>query len=187
MTILRRLGLLAVAALLVATGSACGGKALAGAASCADPADPVNHQTIAVPPALAGLTLGVDATATQKLNATAKRNSYVCDGVVLSLRAGKELRAVLQVARLTADARPDQVEFRRKVAAQIGGTSRRPTKLGDTLVYTAHVNTQIIDVWFTGRFMLVLIVMEKDAAGSVGGLDFLRLRAEAVSLEPVRA
>lgn len=185
MTFPRRLGVLALSAALAAAGSACGGNADANAA-CGTDADRAARQTIGIPPTLAGLTVSVDTKATSKVAKAATSNSYVCDARVFALRDGKELRAVLQVARLTPDARPEDAKFRRTIAGQIGGTSRRPEKFGDVLVYRARSNSQVIDIWFTGRFMQVLIAMEEDTLGG-STVDFGRLLAEAISLRPIRA
>ncbi|MFA5891275.1 MAG: hypothetical protein WDA27_10080 [Actinomycetota bacterium] len=184
MTLPRRLGILALSAALVAAGSACGGNANANAA-CNTDADLAARQTLPIPPILAGLTVSVDTKATSKIAKAAASNSYVCNAMVFAMRDGKELRAVLQVARLTPDARPGDPKFRRTIAGQIGGTSRRPEKIGDTLVYRARVNSQIIDIWFTGQFMEVLIALESDTAGGTT-IDFGRLLAEAISLRPIR-
>ena len=180
----RRLGILALSAALVAAGSACGGKGNANAA-CGTDADRAAHQTLGIPPTLAGLTVSVDAKATSKIAKAANSNSYVCDARVFALRDGKELRAVFQVARLTPDARPGDAKFRRTIAGQIGGTSRRPEKIGNVLVYRARANSQIIDIWFTGRFMQVLIALEADTEGGTN-VDFGLLLAEAISLRPIR-
>src|SRR5207245_1803690 len=98
------------------------------------------------------------------------------------LRKDKELRAVLEVVRLTHDAHPEQRDFRKKIVQLIGGGSRAPAELNGQLVYTATVNQQIISVWFQSRFMEVLIVRENPTvAGQATGVDANLLLAQATA------
>lgn len=170
-------------ALVATLGASCGGgKRIA----CNSPEDPSKGMTINLPPSLGGLRVAKEPKAIKQLIKTAKVNSYVCDGAVFSLRDGEELRGVLQVARLTPDARPEEKEFR-KTVADGSNAKRQPVKIGETLVYQGNFNKQLIQLWFVDRFMLVLTVRENAAAaGQPVGVDLRALTAEALALRPVR-
>lgn len=172
-------------AVLAAFASACGGSA--GAAECNTAADPTKGTTINLPPSLGGLRVAEEKDATEELLKASKVNSYLCDGRVFSLRDGTELRGVLQIGRLTPDARPDEKEFRKTVADGMNA-KRAPEKIGETLVYKGNNNKQLIQVWFVERFMVVLTVRENETvAGEPVGVDFTTLTTEALSLRPVKA
>lgn len=183
-------------------GSACG--TASGSAQCNTEIDLTKGMTMNLPPSLGGLRVAEEKKATDELKkqaglpvkptGTAKAtaqpdaaNSYICDGRVFSLRDGEELRGVLQVARLTPDARPDDKEFRKTVADGMNA-KRAPEKIGDTLVYKGNFNKQLIQMWFVDGFMVVLTVRESaTVAGQPVGVDFKALTAEALSLRPVKA
>ena len=174
-----RIRAFALAGLLAIAGSAC--------AKGIDPnaPDPSDNLTIGVPPTLGGLAVTFSDKATSKLKReAAKRNTYVRDLTVFELRAGKELKAVFQVMRLTPDARIDNLDFRKTLAAGVGQTGgRAPVNVGGEAVYEYTYNDQKIHVWFEGRFMEVLLVKERSAFSQVT-VDVDRLVAEAVTLEP---
>lgn len=173
--------LLGLAALAV-VGSACG----AVHTPCNSIQDLSKGMTINLPPSLGGLRVAEEKKATSKLLEEAKLGSYICGGRVFSLRKDKELRGVLQVGRLSPDARPAEKEWRKTVAD--GANARRaPVLVGKTLVYTGVFNRQQINLWFADRFMLVLTVRAGETvAGRTVGVDFKRLITEALSLQPVR-
>lgn len=168
----------ALAGLLALVGSAC--------ASGIDPnaPDPSDNLTLGIPPTLGGLTVSFSNKATTKLKKeAAKRDTYVRDLSVFELRAGKELKAVFQVMRLTPDARIDNLDFRKTLAAGVGQTGgRAPVNIGGEAVYEYTYNDQKIHVWFEDRFMEVLLVKERSAFSTVT-VDVDRLIAEAVTLE----
>ncbi|HVL33382.1 MAG TPA: hypothetical protein VM600_07360 [Actinomycetota bacterium] len=178
-----RARLAAVAAALAVTAgltSACGGGAAA--------VDVAANQAISVPPVLGGLEVSAEPKATERAKKEAAQDSYAADIQVFSLRKAKELRAVLQVIRLTPDARPEDREFRREVIGKIGGTTRAPEKIAETLVYRAKDNQKVINLWFKGRFMLVLIVREAETVAGVDpGVNSQQVLVEALSLEPQNA
>lgn len=164
------------------TASCSGGKRIA----CNSVEDLTKGMTINLPPSLGGLRVEKEPKAIKQLIKTAKVNSYVCDGSVFSLRQGKELRGVLQVARLTPDARPEEKDFR-KTIADGSNAKRQPVKIGETLVYQGNFNKQLIQLWFVDHFMMVLTVRESaTVAGQSVGVDFRALTAEALALHPVK-
>jgi hypothetical protein len=181
----RRSGRAALALVVLATlASACGGSA--GAADCNTPIDQTREMTINLPPSLGGLRVAEEKKATDELLKESKVNSYLCDGRVFSLREGTELRGVLQIGRLTPDARPEEKEFRKTVADGMNA-KRAPERIGETLVYKGNNNKQLIQVWFVEGFMVVLTVRESaTVAGEPVGVDFKALTTEALSLRPVK-
>jgi hypothetical protein len=137
--------------------------------------------SLQVPPTIAGLAVTSDASATKKLLSTSRgSNSFATDGVVYALRRKKELMAVLEVLRLTPDARPEDREFRRSIVGQIGGRVERPQRVGERLVYQTKGNQQFIYVWFFDRLMAVLIV--RDDKAIAGKIDPKALVADAVRI-----
>ena len=163
--------------------------AMASVACSAGP-DPFADQdadqlSIGVPPTLAGLSVKLAKKPTEQLLTEAQgSDSYLRDGVVFELRHGKELRAVYQVVRLTPDARADDPEFRRTVAASIGG-SQAPANIGGVAVYETRRVDQIINTWFEGQFMQVLIVRDTETiVGQDPGFEYPQLLAEVLALEP---
>jgi len=167
----RRAALASCALALTAAASACGGGASASAP------DPSAGLTLAVPSTLGGLAVTQDKKATAKLKGKAGPDTYVKDGQVYTLRLGTgpkaELKGVLQVIRLTPDARPEDREFRREIACKelLTGSCRQPIQIGNALVYKGVLGEdtpyeQTIYLWFTGRFMQTF-VMRKDLSGTV--------------------
>ncbi|MEY2475608.1 MAG: hypothetical protein QOG87_923 [Actinomycetota bacterium] len=141
--------------------------------------------TLNVPADLGGLSVLLEPKATEKLKTSNKSQSYVADGAVFALRRGDELKAVLQVALFTADARPDDDEFRRTIVNQIGGFSGQPTKVAGVPVYATELNEQIFYVWFRDRFFETLSVRKSEAfAPAAERVDVKALLQEAVSLKP---
>jgi hypothetical protein len=161
---------------------------LAGGAGCGDDAGggvDFDAATLNVPANLGGLSVLLEPKATEKLKTSNKSQSYVADGAVFALRRGDELKAVLQVALFTADARPDDDEFRRTIVNQIGGFSGQPTKVTGVPVYATELNEQIFYVWFRGRFFETLSVRKSEAfAPAAERVDVKALLREAVSLRP---
>ena len=162
---------------------------LAAMVACAKPIDPnapqaADNLTIGVPPVLGGLDVKFSDKTTKKLQGEAKRrNTYVRDLTVFELRAGKELKGVYQVMRLTPDARIDDVDFRKKLASLVGGTQRAPELIADTAVYKFEGSGQLIHVWFENQFMQILLLRQSGGfSGTV--VDINRLLAEVLSLEP---
>lgn len=167
--------------------------AMAGVA-CASGPDPNAPQDedllgIGVPPKVAGLSVAINRKATDRMNKEAAgSNSYVRDATVFEMRDGKELRAVFQVTRLSPDARTDDFDFRRTIASGIGGGSQAPQNLGGVAVYEARQNQQVINTWFEGQFMQVLIVREDETIEGGGtGVNHQQLLLELLSLLPVPA
>lgn len=160
---------------------------LAGAGACGGDDDDVGFDaaTLRVPPSLAGLSVLLEPQATEKLKTSNRSTSYVADGAVFALRSGDELKAVLQVALFTADARPDDDEFRRTIVNQIGGFSGQPAKVAGVPVYATELNDQIFYVWFRDRFFETLSVRKSEAFAAAGErVDVKALLREAVSLKP---
>lgn len=177
MTLARRLPL-AFAALAIAA-TAC--------SSGPDPnaPQPEDNLSIGVPPTVAGLRVEFSQKATTRMNKEAAgSNSYVRDARVFELRVGKELRAVYQVVRLAPDARLDDFDFRRTIASSIGG-SQAPANIGGVAVYETRRNSQVINTWFEGKFMQVLIVREDETVEGGGtGVNHGQLLLELLALEP---
>ena len=171
------LRLTALALVLVVALGACGG----------DGDDDVafDAATLSVPAELGGLSVLLEPAATRKLKAADRERSYVADGAVFALRRGDELKAVLQVALFTADARPEDDEFRREIVGQIGGFTGDPTKVKGVPVYATEMNEQIFYVWFRDRFFETLSVRKSEAFAAAGErVDVKALLEEAVSLKP---
>lgn len=163
------------------------------ASACSSGVDPTLAQDedllqIGVPPEVAGLSVQINRKATDRMNKEARgSNSYVRDATVFELRDGKELRAVYQVTRLSPDARTDDFDFRRTIASSIGG-SQAPQNIGGAAVYETRQNQQVINTWFEGKFMQVLIVREDETIEGGGtGVNHGQLLVELVSLLPIPA
>lgn len=176
----RIVGMIAAATLLAAAASACGGAG-------ANAPDPSDRLTMPIPAKVANLRVVPEPKATKKLRTEAGRNSYVRDASVFALREGKELKAVLQVIRLTPDARPEDREFRKSVACQIGGTCRQPTLVNGVIVYSGVVNEQVFYIWFIDRFMQVLIVRQTLVTGGPSSIDIQKVLKTLLAVKPVAA
>lgn len=155
--------------------------------------DPTDALTIVVPPTLGGLKVTPSKKATEKLlKAGAGNNNYQKDAQVFELRLGKELQAVLQITRLTADARPEDKKWQQRIIGStplIGqaGTQavREPTRFGDREVYKLQHNRQTLYVWFQSKFMEILMVRSDSITlAQTGAIDVNQLVTEVVSLEP---
>lgn len=143
-----------------------------------------DNLAIGVPPVLGGLDVAFSEKTTKKLqNEAKKRSTYVRDLTVFELRAGKELKGVYQVIRMTPDARVEDVDFRRTLAARIGGTQRAPELIGEDAVYKFEGSGQLIHVWFEDRFMQILLLRQSTGFSGVV-VDINRLLAEVLALEP---
>lgn len=151
---------------------------------------------VPVPPTIAGLTVERDAKATDELNAAPRKlsvdgaESYAVDGVVYTLRfvQGKirELKAVLQITRLSDEADIEDKDFRRKIVDQIGRGPIKPGKHGDLLVYARTGISQTIYVWFVGRLMYVLSVRtDRDPGSPAPPLDPQALLADSIKIRPL--
>jgi hypothetical protein len=155
--------------------------------------DPTDNLTIVVPEKLGDLNVAPSKKATDKLKkAGASNDNYQKDAQVFELRQGKELQAVLQITRLTADARPEDEKFQRSIigSSVLGGSSisREPTRYGDTLVYKTQQNRQLIFVWFEAKFMEILMVRQDSVTlAQKGTVDVTALVTETTALEPVPA
>ena len=174
----RALRTAAAALLLAVVTAACGSNEI-------DPNSPhpSDNLTLAVPPTLGGLRVEHSAKTSKKMVEQAQqRSTYARDISVFELRAGKELKAVFQVTRLTPDARLEDLEFRKALAAGILGTARAPANRAGTAVYEHVFNNQRVMVWFEDRFMEILLIRESSAF-STFTVDVDRLLAEALSLE----
>lgn len=171
---------LIVGGLLAFSGTACGGGV--------DPSasDPSDRLTIKVPPVIGGLTVKESPKATKKyLDESKTRSTYVKGAQIFELRQGKELQAVLQIVRLTADARPEDPEFRKKIADGISGSARAPERLGGQLVYRATSNNQIVTTWFQSKFMQVLIVRQDSVTlAQQGSIDINSVLTDVLALKP---
>lgn len=174
----RRLALSA-AALCLAGGLACG----SGSAAFVDPFP--GSERIAVPDRLGELDVVLEKDATKELGAVSTERTYVDEGWVYGLRLADELKAIYQVIRLTADARPQDLEFRRDVLGQIGGTLERPERIDSTLVYEGSSGEQRMFMWFEGRYLQVLIIRDEETVQGEGlGFSVEALKAEVVALRP---
>ena len=183
-----RLAATAALLLLAFASSACGG------GPNPNGPDPSAGFALRVPQTIAGLNVQQDAKSTATLNKQKGKETYVKDGSVYTLRVGTgskaELKAVLQVIRLTPDARPEDPEFRRTIACLElpGGTCRTPELINGAIVYQGVQAPdtkfeQKIYLWFTGRFMQTL-QLPKDTTGAY---DPQLLLNQVVAIKPVRA
>jgi hypothetical protein len=110
----------------------------------------------AVPSVLLGLrTAEEDVTAAFQ---EAGDRAYVTGVKLWSLRQGERLRATLQIARFAPDAPATTEAFRRRVAAQIGGTAPRARRVDDDRVYVSAGNRQVHYVWFRDVHLVLLSV-----------------------------
>ena len=166
----------AMGAALLAALAACGGTDLAAPTG-------VPASDVAVPPLMGGLKVGYEKKASKEFNKHVKTlfgkeggaRPYIADGVAYSLREGKELKAVFEIARLTSDADPTDTEFRRKIVDQIGsGTpsprcgaalTDPPCDVAVPLVYPREGTQQVFYVWFRDRHMYVLMIRQDDRSG----------------------
>ncbi len=183
--LLRPIVATAAALALAVVSSACG----AASADKSAP-DPSDNLTIVVPETLGGLKVAPSKKATDKLKKEgARTNNYQKDAQVFELRQGKELQAVYQITRLTADATPDDPKFQRGIigSSVLGGSSisREPTRYGNTPVYKTEQNRQTIFVWFESKFMQILMVRKDSITlAQEGSLDVIKLITEVAALEP---
>ena len=184
----RRVRILASAVLagsLALAGTACGT-----AKADKNAPDPTDRLTIVVPQTLAGLKVSPSKKATETLLAAGKGpNNYQKDAQVFELRLGKELQAVLQITRLTADARTDQPDFRRRIIeSNLINASREAVTFAGIDVYKASVNRQTIYVWFQSKFMEVLMVRSDSITlAQQGAINVTALVTAAVQLKPTAA
>lgn len=185
----RGLGALLLAA-LVACGSGEAGPPIGVAASA-----------IAIPPIIGGLETGLERGASKEYNKQIERLSklttgvrpYVADGVAYSLREGKELKAVLQISRLTADASPVDPDFRRSIVDQIGRGSTSPfcgrkltvppCAVGEQLVFAREGTQQVFYVWFGAHHLFVLMVRIDDRSGEP--VDATVVLADALGIRSI--
>ena len=84
------------------------------------------------------------------------KDPFVTDVGVWSLREGERLRATIEVARFAPDASPGRRSFQRSIIAQMGQSTPRIRRTGDTRVYIISANKQALYVWFTGIHLVVL-------------------------------
>jgi hypothetical protein len=141
--------------------------------------------TLEVPASLGGLSVQLEPEATKKLKSSSPKTSYVADGAVFALRQGDELRAVLQVAMFTADARPADEEFQKNIVSQIGSFTGKPTKVNNVPVYATEANEQVFYVWFKGRFFETLSVRKSESfVPAEQRVNVRQILTEAVSLNP---
>lgn len=172
-------GTLAAVLLVAALGSGCAGS------STRTPDLFADATRLTVPPTIGGLTAGLEKDATKQLVQTGGDRSYVADGWVYTLRSGEELRGVLEVIRLDADARPADRIFRRTILGQIGGKINDPQRIDGTLVWEGKINEQKIYMWFKGRFLQVLMLRQEETVQGEGvGYDPQTLVREAVAINP---
>lgn len=135
-----------------------------------------------MPSTLGGLAVTEEPKATQTLKEISGR-SYVAEGWVYSLRDSGELKALLQISRLTPSARPDDADWRRRIVGQIGGRVSKPVKIAGVLVYSGRQTEQTVNIWFRDGFMLVLAVRDDpEAEGTTPGFDPTRTLEEAAAL-----
>lgn len=180
---MRRLASLLLLGALAACGS--------GGGTAAPPVGPA-AKSVKLPASLAGLGVTAEKDATKTINDEGRSLTeggtvpYVTDSVVYTLRSGEELKAVLQLSRLSADARPDDRDWRREVVLQIGrGPVGSPIKRGDVLVYDRQGTKQSIHIWFNGHIMYVLALRQQESVEGEGlGFDPETLLEEAVRITP---
>lgn len=167
--------------LLALLASACGKADLANAP------DPSDGYAIKVPSVLAGLQTRLSKSSVAKLKKESKGQSYARDIQVFELRDGKELRAALEVLRLSPDARIEDLDFRDKLVGLIGGTQTKPKNVGGIPVYEAKQNQQFVYTWFHDRFMQVLIVRANQTQqGQAIGVNVSQLLQAAIALKPTK-
>lgn len=180
---LRSLRILPVALALAGIAAACGGSA--SAAGCTD-----DGRTIPVPEQLSGLYVMDSKDARETLLKEKKEtDTYLCDASVFEMRVGPksddELIAVLEVIRMTDDARVDDIDFLRDIANVIAGGSRTPPRIKGIFVWQTEQNGQYLNLWFQERFMQVLIVRQATQDGDAVPADVI-LEA-ALDLRPTAA
>jgi len=166
-----------VLALVALVGAACGGGASANAP------DPSDKLTLPIPASIGGLSIVKDKAGSTRLAKNVGKDTYVKDGTVFALRQGKELKGVLQVVRLTHDATPEKIDFRKKVACAAIGSCRAAKRYLDVLYYEGLVNQQSIYVWFTGHFMETLVVRDEAART----FDLAAVLKQLLTIKPVPA
>jgi hypothetical protein len=171
------------ALLLVVAASACGGASAQGIC-------PIGEETVAIPQVLGGYTVFSSKAATSKFIKESKASqSYVCDASIFELRDGPkkkdELIAVLEVVRMTTEARTDDIKFLSDLAKSVVGNSLLPEEVGDVFVWKGEHNAQGVFAWFHEEFMAVLIVRQTTQDGSA--VDPAPILAEAIELEPSAA
>jgi hypothetical protein len=169
-------------AVVCSLASACGSGAIA-----ADAPTPCDATEIKVPATLTGLNVVADAKSTKKITAYIGTKSYVRDARVFALRIGTgkdaRLQAVFQIVRLTADAHPEDVTFRKKIVNLVGGGTGTPTPILGQLVYSAAGVQQAISVWFQDCFMETLYI-PTDPNVPVANRDQILL--DALKLKPAK-
>lgn len=182
MTLQARIRLLTAVAAVALVAAGCGGSA--SASVCTD-----DGLTIPVPDALAGLAARPSDDARQALlQEKEETQTYICDASVFELREGPtdedELIAVLEIIRMTDDARIDDIDFQRSIAHDIGASSRVPDQVDGTFVWRTSLNQQALHVWFQQRFMQVLIVRELTQDGDAVIADPILRAAVALRAQP---
>ncbi|HEX9712664.1 MAG TPA: hypothetical protein VGB52_08965 [Actinomycetota bacterium] len=181
---LRSLRILPVALAIAGVAAACGGSA--SASTCTD-----DGRTIPVPDQIAGLQVHPSEKARATLlKEREETQTYLCDVTVFELRDGAkaddELIAVLQVIRMTDDARVDDIDFLREIANGVGaGQSKTPPKIQGIFVWQTEQNQQFLNLWFQERFMQVLIVRQTTQLGDP--VPAPAVLEEVLKLRPVDA
>lgn len=143
--------LVAVAASIAVTATACGGGGPTDASTGSDPAR-LN---------LPGQILGLQVQAEEiQAELDEVQRPYVDSVAVFSLREDELLRASLQIARFNRAARPDSSSFRGSIVSTIGGTEPQVFRMEDVDLYTTTASDQVVFTWFRDNGMFVLAVQQ---------------------------
>ena len=147
---------LLVAALVVASASACSGEDEADALTT----DDVEELDADFVPATM-LGLAVEPEKTEGLDDVGR--SYIGATQLYSLRDGDQLAATLQVGRFNDGVKWASRAFQRRVLNQIGASNPRIATLGEERVYLTTGVKQRLAVWFKDHHLFVLGIREEFA------------------------
>jgi hypothetical protein len=126
-----------------------------GAVSTQAKPTPWHALKLAIPAELAGYDTKEEPQAEQRLR-QGGADSLLVGGAFWSLRREARLFATLEIGELRPSTDIADAAVRSSIVNQVGEQAHT-TKVGGTTVYESTANRQLIFVWFTGRYMHVLL------------------------------